>query len=100
MWREGGGRTRWFGIVHLCLDGRGWGWRGGRVAVDATVLDFLLRIDSPGGLARDAETGVVQYDKQLASGFEVCGGILKYLLREFHILQGKDDGAVGEVIFF
>ncbi len=72
---------------------------GGEVAVDAAVLEFVLGVDLPAALARDAEARVVEDEEKCAFGGEVARRCCEGASGVFHILEGEDEGRAGEVSF-
>lgn len=67
------------------------------VAVEAAVLDFLIGIPTPVGLAGNAETGVHEDHDGTAAGLEGFGDVGEESGDVRHVVDGHDAG--GGIVF-
>lgn len=65
---------------------------GPGVGIHAAVLDFPLLIETPGGLAGNAEGGVVQRPEEAAAGAQDGGDRLGHRREMLHVLNAEDGG--------
>ncbi len=73
--------------------------KGCEVAIDAPILDLSSLIDPPGGLPRDAKTGMVEDENKLPPIFESKGGSFDCKVLSLNVLQRQEEKGSIELFF-